>query len=57
MLFWSSNVQTESMIDNSKSSVEFTFSFPAGKNAKKVRFGYATKDTPAGGESPKFYDA
>ncbi|KAL1297520.1 hypothetical protein AAFC00_005037 [Neodothiora populina] len=57
MLFWSSRVQTNSMIDESKFETPFTFNFDNGVKNKTVRYGYATPDKPSANEDPNFYAA
>jgi len=55
MVFWSSSVQTASMIDESRCSQPMTFSYEGNVKAQTVRFGYRSADNAGPGEQPTFY--
>ena len=50
-------VTTSSMIDYSKTSNPFEFSFEPNQTTKILRYGYKTPDTPDGVEQPEWYPA
>ena len=54
-LFWDSMVTTSTMIDYSKSTKPFEFSFEGNEKMKTLRYGFRTQDSPVGTEQPEWY--